>query len=382
LDCEEEANHGRLGRYNSTHMSGDVDIQRICVRAKPTADHPDYYDWQTASICMFVPENDKRLAVRKARQELARRHWEFLGYEGKSTLIEARVKAMGGEVWEAFAEARRGHLFFRVFPDHFGAGNREFRPILPARITESFMDRVIEDAGGRRLREEEKQTGIRNADYLLGDFIFELKDLQEEGLQKGEHQERLAELFRSYFPGQGEVVLDPSVLSKPDYRKYLDIIGKPIKTHIKSASKQIKGTRKLLEREELRGGIILLNTGFGSFPHEAFASQVERYATKNSSQFSAIVSIGVWAHTNGFDTYVFYEFSPKSPKQQEVVAVRNAFQQRFEQLMTDTITGAAPESADLAAPPRPVAFENSGIDFAWVPPRVHLPWEREQKGRG
>jgi len=359
-------------------MNSNVDIQRICVKAKPTVNHPDYYDWQTASICMFVPENDKLLAVKKARQELARRHWELLEYEDKSTLIEARVKAMGGEVWEAFMEARRGHLFFRVFSDHFGAGNRKFRPIFPARITETFMDLVIEDAGGRRLREEEKQTGVRNADYLLGDFIFELKDLQEEGLQKAEHQQHLADLFRRYFPGQGEVVLDPALLSKPDYLKYLDIIGKPIKTHIKSASKQIKATRKLLEREELLGGIIFLNTGFGSFPHEAFARQVERYATKDSSQFSAIVSINVWAHTNGFDTYVFYEFSPKSPKQQEVVAIRKTFQQHFEQLMTNMITESLPKIAQTAGPPRPVAFENSGIDFAWIPSRVPLPWQQEQ----
>jgi len=361
-------------------MNDDVYVQRICVKAKPAADHPDYYDWQTASICMFVPENDKSLAVEKARQELVKRHWEFLEYEDKSTLIEARVKAMGGEVWDAFMEARRGHLFFRVFSHHFGAGDMEFRPILPARITEAFMDQVIEDAGGRRLREEEKRAGIRNADYLLGDFIFELKDLQEEGLQKGEHQKRLADLFRRYFPGQTEVVLDPSVLSKSDYLKYLDIIGKPIKTHIKSASKQVKATRELLGRDELGGGVILLNTGFGNFPHETFASQVERYATKDSSQFSAIVSISVWAHTNGFDSYVFYRFSPERPKQQEVVAIQKAFQQRFEQLMTDTITGVLPQTAEVAGPPRPVAFENSGIDFAWIPPRVPLPWEREETG--
>lgn len=382
MDCEKEANHGHLGKCNSVHMTGNVDIQRICVRAKPAVNHPDYFDWQTASICMFVPENDKSLAVRKARQELTKRHWEFLGHEDRSTLIEGRVKAVGGEVWEAFVEARRGHLFFRVFPDHFGAGDRKFRPILPARITETFMDRVIEDAGGRRLREEEKQTGVRNADYRLGDFVFELKDLQEEGLQKGTHQGQLADLFRPYFPGQGGVVLDPSVLSKPDYLRYLDIIGKPIKTHVKSASKQIKHTRKLLKRKELRGGIILLNTGFGSFPHQAFASQVQRYATKDSSQFGAIVSISVWAHTNGFDTYVFCEFSPKDPEQREVVAVRDAFHQHFEQLMTDTITGAVPEWADLATPIRPIAFEDSGIDFAWIPPRIALPWAGKQTGGG
>ncbi len=358
-------------------MKGNVDIQRICVKAKPAREHPEYYDWQTASICMFIPENDRLLALEKAREELARRHWEFLAYEDKSTLIEAKARAMGGEVWEAYLQARSGQVFFRVFPSHFGAGDKDLRPILPARITEGFLDRVIDDAGGQRLREEEKRPGVRNADYLIGRFIFELKDLQEEGLEKGEHQTRLAALFRGYFPGQQEVAVDPSVLSKPDYLKYLDIIGKPIKTHIRSASKQIKATRKLLGRDDLLGGIILLNTGFGSFPHEAFAAQVDRYAAKDSSQFSAIVSISVWSYTNGFDTYVFNEFSPKEPQAAEVMAIRRAFHKRFEQTMTDSITGSLPRATEEAVPPKPVAFKNDGIDFAWIPPRILLPWERE-----
>ena len=371
-----------MGSYldgnRTPHMNRNVDIQRICLKAKPGRDHPEYYEWQTASICMFIHEDDKLLAVKKAREELARRHWEFLAYEDKSTLIEARVKAAGGEVWEAFLQARSGQVFFRVFPKHFGAGDKAFRPILPARITEAFMDRVIEDAGGRRIRDEEKRPGIRNADYLIGGFILELKDLQEEGLEKGQHQRALAEVFRGYFPAQQEVTLDPSILSKPDYLKYLDIIGKPIKTHIRSASKQIKATRKLFGRDDLRGGIILLNTGFGSFPHQAFAAQVKRYVTKDSRDFSVIISISVWSQTNGFDTYVFYEFSPKEPQTDEVVAVRQAFGQRFEQMMTDTITGSVSGPVEEAVPRTPVAFEGGGIDFAWVPPRVPLPWEREE----
>jgi hypothetical protein len=127
----------------------------------------------------------------------------------------------------------------------------------------------------------------------------------------------------------------------------------------------------------LLGGIVLLNTGFGSFQHEAFAEQVERYATKDSKQFKAVVSISVWSYTNGFDSYVFNRFSPEEAKQEEVLAIREAFCKRFEQMMTDTLTGKLPDSAEKSSPAKPVTFEHSGIDFAWVPPRVPLPWENE-----
>lgn len=358
-----------------SHDKHAVNIQRICVKAKPSAHNPEYYDWQTASICMFVPEDDKPLALEKARRELTRLHWVFVAYEDKSTLIEEKVSEAGGEVWDAFQYARQGKIFFRVFPDHFGAADKSFRPILPARVTEAFMDRVFVDAGGRRLRETEKQSGVRNADYLIGRFVFELKDLQEEGLEKGSRQEKLAKLFCKYYPGQSEIFIDPSVLSKPDYLKYLEIISTPIKTHIRSASKQVKATKNLLKRNDLFGGIALLNTGFGSFPHEAFAEQVERYAAKDSKQFEAVISISAWTYTNGFDSFMYYRFSPTDAKHEEVLAIKKAFDKRFEQMMTDILTGKLPDSAEKSSPAKPVTFEHSGIDFAWVPPRVPLPWE-------
>ena len=178
---------------------------------------------------------------------------------------------------------------------------------------------------------------------------------------------KIAELFANYFPGETEIAIDPSILSKTDYSRYLDIIGTPIKTHIRSASKQIKDTKALLNRQDLLGGIILLNTGFGSFPHDAFAEQVERYARKDSKQFFAVISISVWSDTNGFDTYVLYRFSPVESEHKEVTALRDAFSKRFEQMMTDVVRGNIPESTERASPTKPVAFNHQGIDLAWGP---------------
>jgi hypothetical protein len=351
-----------------------TDIQRICVKAKPLRENPDYYEWQIANICMFIPENDKKLAIKKAREELSRRCWDFISYEDKSTLIEVRVMEDGGEVWEAYQYAKQGKIFFRVFTEHFGAGNKDFRPIRPIRITEKFMDSVIDNAGGCRLPIKEKADGKKNADYLLGEFILELKDLQEEGLEKELHQKKLAKIFAPYFPGKSEITIDTSILAKADYLKYLDIISRPIKSHIKSASKQIKETREVLDKPSLKGGIIFLNTGFGTFPHDEFANQVERYAQKDSNQFQTIVSISIWSYTNGLDTYVYFKFSPQGPVNKEISCLRESFNKLFEEMMTNTIRGNIAEFAQISDPLKPVSFNLNGIDFNWSPPKLPLPW--------
>ncbi len=44
-----------------------VDIQRICLKAKLSKNNPEFHEWETASIVILVPENDNKLAVKKAK---------------------------------------------------------------------------------------------------------------------------------------------------------------------------------------------------------------------------------------------------------------------------------------------------------------------------
>jgi hypothetical protein len=325
---------------------------------------------------MFVPENDRHEALSRAKRELEKRRWTFMRYEETSTLIDFQVRKAGGEVLLAYEEALRGKLFFKVFPDAFGAGERGRVVMLPARISESFMDEVIIAAGGERLDTSGIGEGVRNADYLLGRYIFELKDLQDEGMSKGAHQEKLANLFRPYARRESFVTIDPSKLSKPDYLEYLNILGRPIKKHVLSAAHQIKATKALLQRNDLLGGIIVLNTGFGTFPHDSFAGQVERYAKKDTRELSAIVAISAWSCTNGFDTNVFYRMSPEKPLVPEIAAIHKAFAERYMQMMTLLVQGRLPTDTESAPPIRTIAFSNGGIDFAWEAPHVPFPWQR------
>ncbi|MEJ2184023.1 MAG: hypothetical protein P8Y66_10965, partial [Nitrospirota bacterium] len=181
-----------------------------------------------------------------------------------------------------------------------------------------------------------------------------------------------------YFPNQSQILLDASVLSQNDYRIYLDIISRRIPSQVKSASKQIRSTRDMLKNPNLKGGIIILNTGYSSFPHNEFAKQVELYARKNSSQFSAVVSISVWMETNGFDSYIYYKMSPENTQIDEVSKIKHSFGDLFEQMMTNLIRGSLSESEPRSIPLKPLAFHHEGIDFYWSPPYIPFPWENEE----
>jgi hypothetical protein len=257
-------------------------IQRVMARAVPRSSNPKYYEWETASICILIPEDDRETGLIKARMELEKRHWTLIKIERHDRLIEKLVREHGGEILAAYEQAQRGKIVFKIFPDGLHGEGKSRQMMVPARITEQFIDKVVAQAGGKRIDTSSLAFGERSADYLLGRYAFELKDLQEEAMEKGPHQRRLAELFRPYARGETQVSIDPSILSKGDFQKYLDILGRPIQGHVRSAAGQIKATRERMGRRDMLGGLILLNTGFGTYPHDQFAAQVERFARRVS----------------------------------------------------------------------------------------------------
>ena len=181
-------------------------VQRFVVKAHPTDTHPRYYRWQTGTLCLFVGEDDKALAVRKAKNEIAKKNWVAIRFTDKATLIEERVRQVGGRVWEAYLQSQRGEIFFLDSVDQPTSGKQKLPPPLAPRVTETFIDRVIAKAGGHRLtKQEANYEKSRNADYLIDDYVFELKTLDEEGLEKENRQRKLANLFSGVASPKGSV---------------------------------------------------------------------------------------------------------------------------------------------------------------------------------
>ena len=80
-----------------------------------------------------------------------------------------------------------------------------------------FIDKVIFDAGGRRPYESEKnQNEELNADYILGSFVFELKSLMEEGLEKESRRQKISNLFNNYYSDNESIIINPEILTQED----------------------------------------------------------------------------------------------------------------------------------------------------------------------
>lgn len=346
-------------------------VQRFVVTAHPTDKHPKYYRWQTGTLCLFVGEDDKAVAVKKAKSQITKNNWVAIRFTDKATLIEERVRQVGGKVWEAYLQAQRGEIFFLDSVDQLTSGKQKLPPPLAPRVTETFIDHVITRAGGHRLtKQEANNEKSRNADYLIDDYVFELKTLEEEGLEKENRQKKLANLFRDAPSPRGSVSLDPSILPEAKRREYMDIVGGPIKTHIRSASDQIKKTKAHLRNAKLHGGVILLNTGYGSLPSKIFEQLVERYAKKDSRQIDSVACISVWLKTNGFDTNMVFKFYPKNSTNHTVEKIGKAFMEYVNEWMTEFARSGFTPKGLVTDPLKPIAFEQDGIIFSTVPLQI------------
>jgi len=181
-------------------------------------------------------------------------------------------------------------------------------------------------------------------------------------------QKKLAQLFGNKRKGDF-VSLDPSDLSEIEYRKYLDIIGGPIKTQVRSASDQIKKSKVHLSEQELQGGVIFLNTGYYSLPHPIFADAVERFSQKDSKQISLVVCMSNMVLTNGFDATTYFHFYPEHSDNETVDKLYHAFMNEVGNLMTSWGRSGFGKSEVPASTLKPILFDEEGKTYGVVPPR-------------
>ena len=279
----------------------------------------------------------------------------------------------------AYREAQAGKVICKELFDQTPMATKDRPTAIGApRIDESFMDKVVEAAKGRRLTEVEAdaQNG-RNADYIVKDAIIELKDIQKEGLWVESRQDRLAQLLVGVAEGEDYVSLDPEGLSEDQWRSYIDVLGRPIQKQVMSAGKQIRASRDHLGLS--RGGVVFLNTGYTSIPHRLFEALVERYCNKDTSQVDFAICISTWVLTNGFDSEVFFSFDPSEGGCDVVEAIRTAFWEEIDTSMTNWARGGFCQEENPLQPVAPIAFSAQGKKFSFNPP--HLPSQLDKDWR-
>src|SRR5690606_19425014 len=148
---------------------------------------------------------------------------------------------------------------FQCFPDKSNSG---LDPYKVPRISEEDFENIIVSLGGVKIPVSESKT----PDFLLNGVALELKDLQKESLKNKDRQVSIGEVFAKV-PGY-TINLDPTGDYGAATARYRRLITNTLKTSIKKASEQVKAFKANTVLNS--AGIIFLNTGMYSLPHEMF----------------------------------------------------------------------------------------------------------------
>ncbi|SCY77577.1 hypothetical protein [Desulfoluna spongiiphila] len=358
-----------------------MDIYRFIIRGYPASTHPQFHEWQKATLVLLISASDPYSAEQKSLLELEKRKWAPESYELKDILIEERVREEGGVVLNAYVEAGNRGVYWHERLDDLAMTQKgsEVWGTGP-KLNEDFIDSLIIDSGGHRVtREEAGNFKEKNADYVLGTYILELKQFEQEGLEVSTRQEKISQIFDSNLSSGPAQQIDPYQLNESDFQEYWNVVGIPVQKRIKAASKQVKSTIKRLGEENYTGGVILLNTGYLTIPHELLVSMAERYAKKDTSSISDVIVISSWTMTNGFDTVVNYGFHPHEPSSLDIVKLRDTFWSTINRMMTQMITGELDVSSGMQEPMSPTHFKIDDETFTFGVPQLESSLRKKKK---
>lgn len=232
-------------------------------------------------------------------------------------------------------------------------------------LTEEIVNDIVERAGGRRAHPDHDRRATRNADYVVGNAVIELKILDDEGLSKADRQAKLAALFTELDPERPVHVLDRERLDLAGRRSYDRTMEGPIKGAVKSAKGQLAQSRSEFP-DAKRSILMIVNNANTALDHDEIVEMAGRRVRNDTEQIDGVVVAGAYLHSDGFDTIALWpiDYVPISLDMAfpEYDALRKAFHQYAERAMTDAVINGL--SADMTKGPiLDTAFEVDGKTF-------------------
>jgi hypothetical protein len=265
-------------------------------------------------------------------------------------LIEEVCRQEGGEFWIAYLKAVNSGHSLTCFDKPGGP-----MPTVIPRFSEAdFMG----------LLQKIPECSTETPDFRFGDIIMELKDLQEESLNNYQRRENVAELFKE-LPDRC-INLDPLADHGDSTSSYHRLIQNSLHNHLKKASSQIKTYRKT--QTVTAGGVIFLNTGMFSLPHELFRALIGDLLTRRTKTITFVFVFSQVMQGNGFDQYAIFKGEYIGSVPDEVQFLQQKVNDLIQQKMTDMMRGTAPMLT--LEEMRPISFEKHGKIFYWHPGRV------------
>ena len=172
-------------------------------------------------------------------------------------------------------------------------------------LSEGDIITIIEECGGEIAHPEAHKRQKRGADFIFSGAVIELKMLDENGFEKSNRQEKLAEIFNNEGFDAPVIVLDRAKLTPPAQRLYDRAVGGPIKTAISSARKQLKQTRQ--EKSDTHLSILwIVNNGYTALNHEELTTLVASRVRNDTSSIDGVIVSGCYFHSDGFDSFFLW----------------------------------------------------------------------------
>jgi len=262
-------------------------------------------------------------------------------------LIESACEKEGGAFWAAYQKAAVDMYSLTCFKQTGG----KIAAMIP-RFSEADFAGILQ-----KIPESNTET----PDFRYGNVLMELKDLQQESLKSKERQQNTASLFEE-LPDRC-INLDPMTDYGECSERYHRLIQNSIHNHLKKASSQIKTYRKTQKVEA--GGMIFLNTGMFSLPHELFKELIADLLERRTKTVEFVFVFSQITQGNGFDQYAIFkgEFIGKVPDKLQFL------QQEVNGLINKKMTEMIREPAQLLTldDQQPISFEQFGKIFYWNP---------------
>lgn len=274
-------------------------------------------------------------------------------------LIRSLCEDAGGDLWEAYITAEREGYSFISFPE--ASFSNPYYYNIP-RFKESDFEAIICQLGGSKIPE----TATMTPDFMLGEIVIELKDLQKESLYNEDRRSTIAKIFEA--DNGFSVNINFSVASDEVKTAYKRVIANSIKNAVGKASRQIKEYRKI--NSVNMGGVFLINTGYFSLEHNLFKAIVEEIIARDTTtiNFAYIFTQSVFHNAIG-DLKADYKQDCIGDLPSELDGIYDACNMLVDIKMSSIFQLDNVESS-FVTPQYPISFFADNKIFYWKPERI------------
>lgn len=265
----------------------------------------------------------------------------------------------GGDLWKTYVIAERdGHSFTNFGEPSFS--NLYYYNI--PRFTELDFKNLIGQFGGSTIPETKTMT----PDFILGDIVIELKDLQNESLYNGERRSTIAKIFEA--DSSLSVNINFSSTEGESQAAYKRAVANSIKNTVRKASKQIKEFSKA--NSISTAGVFLINTGYFSLDHQLFKTIVEEIIARDTTtiKFAYIFTQSVFHNAVG-DLRADYKQDCIGELPRELNGIYEACKTLIDEKMSSVFRPDNGERS-FVAPQYPISFFADNKIFYWKPERI------------